>query len=232
MRIGKGDRIPPGELLKRLGRISVKDERDKKFLMKAVVPQQSQRTYRYWWDGGWWGNQGNSPQCVAYAWIHWLEDGGVTQKSAPAPILHPPGLYEACQRNDEWVGENYDGTSVRAGAKVLKQEGFIAEYRWTWDVETLANAVLEKGPVVVGSTWYSDMFYPNSKGLITATGSDLGGHAYVINGVNKKMELFRIKNSWGREWGKNGHAYIYFQDMQRLLDENGEAALAVEIEKK
>ena len=56
----------------------------------------------------------------------------------------------------------------------------------------------------------------------------MGGHAYVINGIDTKKQLFRIKNSWGRNWGVKGSAYISFANMQRLIRENGEICLAVE----
>ena len=75
------------------------------------------------------------------------------------------------------------------------------------------------------------MFFPNKKGKITATGSDMGGHAYLLDGVNTKTGLLRIKNSWGRDWGKKGFAYISIDDMDMLLQDYGEACLAEEIEK-
>ena len=72
------------------------------------------------------------------------------------------------------------------------------------------------------------MFYPDRNGLIKISGRLAGGHAYVINGVDTKKQQFRIKNSWGKSWGQQGHAYISFTDMKRLIKENGEICLAVE----
>jgi C1A family cysteine protease len=58
----------------------------------------------------------------------------------------------------------------------------------------------------------------------------LGGHAYVINGIDIDKKLFRIKNSWGQRWGKNGFAFISFTDMEKLIRENGEICIAAENE--
>lgn len=119
-----------------LGRRYAPDERDKNYLMKAVIPKKA-RTWRYWWANGWWGNQKNTPQCVAFSWTHWLEDGPVTH--APYQAVYDEGgysvvdsavLYHDAQQVDEWSGDNYDGSSVRAGAKVLKTYGFIGSYLW------------------------------------------------------------------------------------------------------
>ena len=186
-----------------------------------------QVTSKYWNDNGWWGNQGSTPQCVGYAWAHWVEDGPVEHGGIP-PIIPPQIIYSEAQKIDEWPGENYNGTSVRAGVKYLQNTNKVLSYYWAYDVNTLIDTVFRLGPVVVGTYWYSGMFYPDSNGVIRISGGIAGGHAYVINGVDKTNQLFRIKNSWGQSWGKQGHAYISFNDMSRLISMNGEICLAVE----
>lgn len=212
-----------------LGRRHAPDQRDSRFPLSALLPDEpSKRTHRYWGASGWWGDQGNTSRCVAFAWLHWLEDGPVTQPG-PGPILDPNWLYKEAQRNDEFPGEDYDGTSVRAGAKVLQGRSLIKEYRWAFDLPTLIQTVLEVGPVVVGTNWYQGMFSPDRDGVVRISGSLAGGHAYVINGANTKTGVARGKNSWGRDWGRRGLFYIPFEDLERLIKENGEACLAVEI---
>ncbi len=211
-----------------LGRLPSSDEKDHKFLLADRMPKKIiTRTSRYWNANGWWGNQENQPHCVGFAWAHWVEDGPVTHKGL-APIANPSNIYYEAQTIDEWPGENYDGTSVRAGAKILQKQGLISEYRWAWELQTLIDSVLELGPVVVGTNWYEGMFYPDSLAFIKVTGRIAGGHAYVINGVNTKKKFFRIKNSWGREWGKKGHAFISFDDMSKLILEDGEVCIGFE----
>lgn len=210
-----------------LGRLPSTDERDKNFLIKKVSVPPTLMS-RYWNDSGWRGNQKSDPFCVGYSWAHWIEDGPVTH-SGVAPIINPDTIYHEAQKIDEWEGINYDGTSVRAGAKYLQSIGVLAEYNWAFDLNTVINTILSTGPVVVGTSWTEEMFYPNAKGLIKIGGDIAGGHAYVLNGVNKKTKLLRIKNSWGTDWGINGRAFISFDDMRKLIeDQNGEACLGIE----
>lgn len=214
-----------------LGRVYSYDPRDNNYLIQnsSLYSTSSNRTSRYWEDEQWWGNQGSTSECVAYAWIHWLEDGPIYHPPTPQPILQPNPVYREAQKIDEWPGENYNGTSVRAGAKILQQQGFIKQYLWAYDLNTLINTVLNTGPVVVGTYWYRNMFFPNRRtGIIRASGRIAGGHAYVINGVDTRRRLFRIKNSWGRSWGLNGRAFISFNDMAKLIRMRGEICLATE----
>lgn len=209
------------------GRRKSLDPRDRLFSIAAVLPPPSIRLWRNWWDNGWWGDQGNTNHCVGYAWEHWVDDGPTVH--AVRPLYNPVGIYQSAQQVDEWPGENYEGTSVRGGAKVLKDLGRISEYRWAFSLDEIVRAILQVGPVVMGTNWYDSMMTPGRWGRVQIAGPVVGGHAYVLNGVNTITRRFRIKNSWGRGWGAHGRAFIGYDDMARLLAEDGEACLAVEI---
>lgn len=210
-----------------LGRLHVPDERDVNFPVRMLLPQTS-RPYRYWWQQGWWGDQGATPMCVEFSWHHFLSDGPVTHLPKHAPYFAKGTLYHAAQKVDQWPGENYDGTSVRAGAKVLQSQGWIGEYRWASSLNDVIDTILTVGPMVLGTNWYEQMFHPDDHGNIKIGGQIAGGHAYILNGVNTNLRKFRLKNSWGQSWGKNGHAFISFDHVSRLLSEQGEACIAFE----
>jgi hypothetical protein len=211
------------------GRLYAPDARDANFPMRAMLPAApSTRRYRYWNDNGAWLDQGEHPYCVAYAWVHWLEDGPVTQRGA-GPVVDPVTLYHEAQRLDEEPGEDYDGTSVRGGCKAVKARGFITAYHWAKTVNDIVQALLEVGPVVVGTNWYADMMEPDEAGFLHLGGGIVGGHAYVLNGINNAAGVVRIKNSWSRAWGIRGHALLTLADLATLLAADGEACLAVEI---
>src|SRR5712671_7038584 len=128
-----------------LGRIYKPDARDANFPMRALLPTMpSTRTYRYWSASGWWGDQGQTPQCVAYAWLHFLEDGPIPQGGKnPPPVVVPATLYKLAQQKDETPGENYDGTSTRGGVKAVQSLGFVSAYHWATSLDDVVQALLE-----------------------------------------------------------------------------------------
>jgi hypothetical protein len=213
-----------------LGRLQVTDLRDHKFALS--VPAQMQSGTRYY-NTGIVLNQGSTSQCVGYSSHKFLYAGPVTNRiSIPNPQL----LYNEARKVDEWAGEDYEGTSVRAVCKVLQRIGYIGEYNWAYDVPTCVNWLLNNGPMIFGTIWANDMFYPDKRGFIRVTGDVNGGHAYLIKGVNTtklcsdgSRGAFRIFNSWGRNWGDIGRAWLSFTDARILLRENGEAVCAREI---
>ncbi len=202
------------------GRYPSEDERDRKYALSLSV---SDKQRKMWTDTNWEGDQKATPRCVGYAWAHWLDAAPLRQ------FARPDGIYELAQAVDEWEGTDYDGTSVRAGAKVLERIGYIGGYQWAFDVEQVVEAILQVGPVVVGTDWLSGMLRPNAEGLIRATGRSVGGHAYLLSGVDRQQGKFRVKNSWGTRWGVQGRAYLPIEDFARLLSRQGEACLGVEL---
>lgn len=207
-----------------LGRLYVPDERDKAFPMRALVPTAlPTRKYRYWQTGAVL-DQGNNPWCVAASWLQWLTSDPI--RTLPAMTMKQ--LYDAAQEVDEWEGAGYSGTSVRAGAQVLESKGHIESYHWAWTAEDVAAFILCSGPVILGTTWYAQMMLADKKGLIYPSGQNLGGHAYLCVGYNVERGLFRLTNSWGRGWGQNGRAWLQGEDLEKLLQDNGEACTAIE----
>lgn len=208
----------------RLGRLHAPDARD--HMMRLALPEAPVPlpVYKFWVPGAVL-DQGQTAECVAYAFEGFL-------MCSPTRTTHaesPQAIYDAAQAIDEWAGSPHDGTSVRAGAKVLQSEGHIGEYVFDTDITVVEQWLLTKGPVVFGTNWYEESFSPGPDGFIHLGGSVAGGHAYLVDGYSDRHQAFRCRNSWGPSWGVHGSFWISLADAMRLLSEDGEACAAVEI---
>ena len=89
-------------------------------------------------------------------------------------------------------------------------------------VEAAELGILQ--PVLVGTAWLSSMFDPAPSGLMSVTGAVVGGHEYVLVGLDVEHKHVIIRNGWGVSWGLRGFARITWADFGRLLKQDGEAA--------
>lgn len=227
------------ELLERskmgFGRLPALDPRDLGFPMRLASgfdPEAAtELKYRHWKMGATL-DQLRTPHCVEFMWRQMLAASPVRNIWAKTTGW----LYKEAQKIDEWPGEGYDGTSVRAGAKIVQREGYLSTYTWADDIDDIIVWLATQGPVGMGTTWKSNMMRPDPDGFIRATGFDEGGHAYLISGFNRTEECpddsrgaFTIVNSWGTGWGRNGRAKISFNDMAKLLADWGESCTPLEL---
>lgn len=132
-------------------------------------------------------------------------------------------LYREAKKYDPWPGEDYEGSSTDAPFRVLRLRGVIPGWQWLFGVEEVKEWLIHYGPVALGTYWYDDMFYPDSRGYIEPTGSIAGGHAYRVVYYSPKDRRFRIVNSWSRGWGQSGRAWISEDNLDALLQQDGEA---------
>lgn len=212
----------------RLGRLPATDLRDHRFPLRAPSPT---RTYRMWHvrrvlD------QSSTSACVGFSGTAWMDCGPVRNLTPDAGAFdYAFNLYRECQRHDEWDGEepSYFGTSVRALFKVLQARGIVESYHWAWNTAQIVAWVLERGPVVLGTVWTDSMFNPGKGGLLKVEGNVIGGHAYLCVGANTKTRTVRCLNSWGQSYGVKGRFTLTFDDLDKLMREDGEAATAVEL---
>jgi hypothetical protein len=150
----------------------------------CLAPSSLEDTYG-WWD---FYNQGNEGACVGFGWSRCMSLFNRKRYDAP-------WLYHEAQKVDEWPGEAYDGTSVRAAGDVLRTLGLrrsqaktasptegIAAFRWA----TSAQDVLG----VLGT--------PN-------------------------LDYVRVLNSWGTSYPH--YVYMPGSVLERLRTESGEVAV-------
>jgi C1A family cysteine protease len=100
---------------------------------------------------------------------------------------------------------------------------------WAWSADDVFNFILSgRGGVVIGVNWYQGMLVPDRAGCIKPTGRWIGGHAVYLPGATKIQARARVLNSWGLDWADKGRAWLAYEDLERLLREDGEACAAVE----
>ena len=174
------------------------------------------------WKAGPVLDQGSEGACVGFGWSGEL---GCEPERYVVSDASAFELYHEAQKLDQWPGEDYEGTSVLAGAKALKRRGQLLEYRWAFGIDDVRDAILTHGPVVLGIPWYDGM-YDAPGGRVTVSGSVVGGHCILATGY--RDGYFMLRNSWGPSWGVSGDAEITDHDLGYLLAQDGEACVATD----
>jgi hypothetical protein len=212
------------------------DERSKSFPVRAAIPERPKRRTKKWRNGVIL-DQGREGACVGFGWTAEALSTPVAvdlkrlKADAPEqPTAFAQHVYHSAKQIDAWEGEDYDGTSVLAGAKVMKELGLVKEYRWCFRIEDVIDAILTKGPVVLGIYWYESM-YDAPNGIVEVSGEVVGGHCLTAVGFKLAKDsatgedTIILQNSWGASWGHWGLAEIRVRDLKALLDNDGEACV-------
>lgn len=221
------------------------DERSRAF--RAVEGIETKPFRSYTWSCDVYNDQGREGACVGFAWSHELSAKPKVVRRGPAFAME---VYRRAQQIDEWPGEDYSGTSVLAGVKAVMEHensignSFIGGYRWAFGLQDVMRVIGYRGPVVLGINWYYNMYTPNEKHFISASGEIVGGHAIMakgikvvekstdgvygttdFNNVDLDKSYVRLHNSWGINYGLGGDAFLTLRDLDKLLQEQGEACI-------
>jgi hypothetical protein len=209
-------------------------EANRAFRVTAADPTLLQKS-RYWVPSVTL-DQGAEGSCVGHGVVaEYLASpvrGRFVRENRPGPYYAEVGheeavaVYNRAKEIDEWEGVDYDGTSVRAGMLVGRERGWWEGFSWAFNMGEL-RAALELGPVVIGVEWYDSMYETVGRDLVVR-GQVVGGHCILVTGYSSRTRSYRLRNSWGTDWGQNGSAYITGTDLDRILFQaGGEAAVPV-----
>lgn len=213
--------------MRSLGRLINFDERSRSWPVRHLIENRKPRSYT--WRCTTYLDQGATSSCVGHACAHELAARPVEIDVDSAMAV---SIYHDAQRIDPWPGGSYpgarpryEGSSVLAGVTVLRNRGYIPEFRWAFGLQDLILSVGYMGPAIIGVNWYEGMFDTGPDHFIRIEGDVTGGHAVMVRGVSVKRQAFVIHNSWSSFWGRHGQAYVSWSDMERLLHEDGEAVI-------
>lgn len=172
-------------------------------------------------------DQGDTPHCVGFGWLNY---GNCLPIDDNWPNDRGHELYYHAKVYDG-EPEAEDGSSTLSGVKAFMDFGSLqgGKYAFATNLEDIKVWVLDQSPVVVGTNWYDNMFYPDEAGVVHVGGWIAGGHEYMIIGYDRDTDMFLCANSWGTSFGINGSFSISAADMSRLMSEQGDACTAVEI---
>jgi hypothetical protein len=129
--------------------------------------------------------------------------------------------YYEFRRQDEFPGEDYEGTSLNAGAKLTKALGYWKGYYWAGNALELRRW-LRFGNVVAATPWFDgfDRPTPSSKrgfqGWFEPTGAIRGWHCYLLNRNSESHGGLWTPNSWGGD----GQGWFSFETIDRMIQEN------------
>jgi hypothetical protein len=140
------------------------------------IAEKSMGDRKAWWQ---FYDQGSEGACVGYGvcrsltLMHRVRYSGYT-------------LYKAAQRVDEWAGEDYDGTSTRAGLDIAREVG-------PHTVRMKQGVPVEKGPLpehgISANRWATTIED------IAASLSPADAGAAILN-----RGWFEMLNSWGTRY--------------------------------
>jgi hypothetical protein len=199
-----------------LGHIPHKDFRDAQFLIGEILSREVIVTpTNMIWDRGLSLDQGSEGACVGYGWSDWHNckpKGYMNQVDDD----YAYGWYKRAQELDPWYGTDYEGTTVRAGAKVAFERGLLDTYVWASNFDELDTWLLTQGPLVVASNWYNSMDHLTSDNFtpVKLDSGVRGGHCYLIYGLQDGIYYFQ--NSWGDDYADGGTFYMTRTGLEKL----------------
>jgi hypothetical protein len=216
-----------------LGRRVEHDERSRLF---AFVPPRAvaAKTVR-WRRYGPVLDQGNVGACTGFAMAQWLNcKPAHDPRERYMTNNHALAIYMRATDLDPWPGSyppDDTGSSGLAACKAAREQGYISGFRWIFNgVDALKEALLFS-PVMAGTVWLSRMFNARPVGgqapFLSVSGSEEGGHEYLIVGWNERSGYFTMTNSWGPGWGLGGTARLWADDMAELLRRQGDLVVPV-----
>lgn len=184
-------------------------------------------------------NQGEEGSCTGHALVA-VAELLYWRKLGSPPDLSERWAYEKAKLHDEWDGTDYEGSSIRGAVKAWTKEGICPEEYWPYQankpgkpktdaekkaqeysiakyerclgIDNIKHAIHYRGCVIAAVDIHEGWFSAQELIPYKPNYSPQGGHAIAFVGYDDQKEIFWLKNSWGREWGREGFAGLTYKD--------------------
>ncbi len=186
------------------------------------------------------GNQGTQQSCVAWAIAYALKSYQEKLELGQQYLFSPSYIYNqinngmnaptyvtdalnvlsdqgVCQLNEMPYNENDWTSKPSAAAKEDAKKYRIDFWRQVNIQDTKeVKAQLAAGyPVIIGADvskeFINDGYAQKADFVWKSGGTSAGGHCMLLVGYDNKKSAFKVMNSWGKEWGDNGFAWIDYK---------------------
>lgn len=178
-------------------------------------------------------DQGNLGSCTANAALGMLVTAPFGSTGVAYNESDAVALYEVETRiDDTQIPGEYPpddtGSTGPWSMLALMRQGKIKDYIHTTHTH-LALRMLNTGPISIGVAWYQSMFTPDDAGFLDVNPASgiAGGHQVCIVGNDVMDQKVLVRNSWGPDWGEEGHAWLTWEALDYLLSEGGDVVQPV-----
>ena len=186
------------------------------------------------------GNQGIQQSCVAWAIAYALKSYQEKLELGQQYTFSPSYIYNqinnglnaptyvtdalnllsdqgVCQMDEMPYNENDWTTKPSATAKDGAKKFRIDFWRQVnvQDNKEVKAQLAAGYPVIIGADvskeFVNDGFEKRAAFIWTEAGTSSGGHCMLLVGYDDQKAAFKVMNSWGKEWGDNGFAWIDYK---------------------
>ena len=140
-------------------------------------------------------NQRETPKCVGYAFRALAYEAGYD--------LEAQVIYEKAQYLDALPGEDYGGTQLVGGFRMLNNIGLGGRVVTVPLARQVIVDQLHTSCIVISAR--ADLF----------GGSADAYHAVCLCGYDKEMDAILVRNSWGTTYGNGGYNWLTLDSIMR-----------------
>jgi len=178
-------------------------------------------------------DQGDLGSCTANAAISCLVTEPYGHKGVSLTEADAVALYELeTKLDDSQIPGEYPpqdtGSTGPWSMQALMKQGKIKDYIHATSTH-MALRMLNHGPISIGVPWFQSMFTVDEDGFIDFQPKSglAGGHQVCIVANDVDDQKILVRNSWGPDWGDEGHAWLAWESLDYLLAHGGDVVQPV-----